>query len=243
MKWFLVLGIVACLLFAGVVWAEEVPNIPEGFTPEEYALLLSVLGMGPDDSTNHVDTNISGGYCIYDKGAWVKLDGYYNFSCNKRAADPVDVTVHASIAQWLTFKLDDTEFWWYVLKPGTYDTTKSQLGKPYGLYLFGTLTSNGNIELKFDGFEDLKSSDLSNLKKIPAQYRYDYCYGSGPWVSGIFVPATNFNQTLNITEPLNGYSFRIYSKITVNSDIPACEYEDCAKIYATLKEQKTWVCS
>uniref|UniRef100_A0A7V4TJA4 Uncharacterized protein n=1 Tax=Candidatus Caldatribacterium saccharofermentans TaxID=1454753 RepID=A0A7V4TJA4_9BACT len=226
MKWFVILGAVVCLLFVGAVaWAEE--EIPNELTPEEQAELARILGMGPDDSTNTVNVDIPGAQCIYPKGAWAVITKPYFFSCN---LDPcAEVQVKASVAQWVTLSLSATEIKWYVLKPGCYDTK----------WLFGCLTSNGDVDLVFSGFEDLKKTDED--KTIPTYYKYWHWQWGGPWPQ--WVRASNFNGTRSITEPIFGYVFRIYNKIEVSHLTPACEYEDPngATICVTLKEQKTWV--
>lgn len=225
MKWFVVLGIAVCLLVGGMVWAEE--EIPNELTPEEQAKLTELLSLTPDDSTNTVNVNIPGAQCIYPKGAWAEITTPYHFYCN---LDPcVTVKVSASIAQWVTLDLSATELKWYVLKPGCYDTK----------WLSGYLISNGDVDLVFSGFEDLKSTTDPN-KIIPTYYKF--WYFGGPW-NPQWVRAGNFNGTVPISEPIYGRVFRIYNKIEVSMFTPACEYKDPgdATICATLKEQKTWV--
>lgn len=227
MKWFIILGIAACLLVGGMVWAEE-EVIPDELTPEEQAELARILGMGPDDSTNTVNVDIPGAQCIYPKGAWAKIGNPYFFSCN---LDPcVSVKVEASIAQWITLSLSATEIKWYVLKPGSYDTK----------WFYGCLTSNGDVDLVFSGFEDLKKTD-DPTKIIPTYYKYWHWQWGGPYPQ--WVRAPQFNGTRSISEPILGYVFRVYNKIDVSHLTPACEYADPngATICATLKEQKTWV--
>lgn len=224
MKWLVILGIAVCLMVVGVALAEE--EIPSGLTSEEQAELNRILGMGPDDSTNSVNVNIPGAQCIYPKGAWAVISKPDFFSCN---LDPCfNLKVEASVAQWVTVSLSATEIKWYVLKPGSYDTK----------WLFGCLTSNGDVELTFAGFEDLKST-TDPTKTIPTYYRY---WPTNSWVWP-WVRASQFNGTKAIPEPICGTVFRIYNKIVVSHLTPACEYEDPngATLCVTLKEQKTWV--
>lgn len=227
MKWLLILGIAVCLVIAGVVWAEE--EIPNELTPEEQAELTRILGMGPEDSTNTVNVNIPGAnpQCIYPKGAWAVISNPQFFSCN---LDPrFDLKVEASVAQWVTLSLSATEIKWYVLKPGCYDTK----------WLYGCLTSNGDVELTFSGFEDLQST-TDPSKTIPAYYKYWQFGGPYPlW----WVRASQFNGTREIREPIWGTVFRIYNKIEVSHFTSACEYADPngATLCVTLKEQKAWV--
>lgn len=223
MKWFIVLGITVCLLFVGLAWAEE----ENGLTSEEEAELTRILGMGPNDSTNTVSVNIPGAQCIYPKGAWAVISKPNFFSCN---LDPCfNLKVEASVAQWVTLFLSATEIKWYILKPDSYDTK----------WFFGCLASNGDVELVFSGFEDLKST-TDPSKVIPTYYKYWRLWGDSDlsWVR-----ASDFNGVRQIPEPILGTVFRIYNKVDVSHLTPACEYEDPngATLCVTLKEQKPWV--
>ncbi|NSW77235.1 MAG: hypothetical protein HPY68_10790 [Candidatus Atribacteria bacterium] len=244
MKWFLVLGIVACLLFAGVVWAEEdedpvAPNIseiiPEGLTDAEKAIVENALNqVGPEYSTNHMAPSIPSAQCIEENGAWAEVTGGGAWSCNQ---DPcVSIYVKASVAQWFKLCLSGTTIQWYVLKPGVYEL-------PRGMKIFGVLLSNGDVTLSFNGFENLRKKNDSGYTndKIATRYKYEELFYNSGWL----MPSqlNQFTRPVNMWFAPLVHCFWLANKIETSWFTPACEYEDPngATICVTLDEQKGWL--
>ena len=153
-------------------------------------------------------------------------------SCNK-AEWIVPVEIHASIATWINFKLDWTQFHWFIRKPGIYA----------GDCIDACISANGDVVITYDGFEDLQP-EIAGNNPIPVWYAIEdgtyYPIRDNNWVSAADL---NFIESLlPDTEDLhNGICWKLWNKIEVITCNSSCNYSDYANITLTLQNQKPWI--
>ncbi|MCR4426039.1 MAG: hypothetical protein NUW23_07620 [Firmicutes bacterium] len=154
-------------------------------------------------------------------------------SCNKQTWT-VDVTTHASVAQWIEWSLSGTRWDWRVMKPGTYATD----------CITATLKSNGAVAINYDGFADLAYQGTGGVEQT-----IDTWYAFGPTIpaptSSSWVRAADLNNDDDLVPDSAalhaGLSWKLWNKIQVVECNSACEYEDTATITLVLQTMKPWV--
>lgn len=152
-------------------------------------------------------------------------------SCNKTRWE-VQVTVHASVAQWVDWSISGTRYDWKIRKPGEYAANS----------LTATLASNGDVGIQFDGFGNLYSADSMN-KEIETWY----AYGDGlpPVEDERWIPASALYELRALVEDSDrlhgGLDWKLWNKIKVVECNSACEYENIATITLVLDNQKIWI--
>jgi hypothetical protein len=167
-------------------------------------------------------------------------------ACNKKYWY-IDVTIHASIAQWVEWSINGTRWDWFVRKPGTYiaDCIEAKVA------------SNGDVIVQYRGFDFLRNGEDDGIHKdsIDIWYAFEGAgVGAGdllnPANAHLWIPAPALNMdddTLfeNNLEFYNlhydGAVFKLWNKIFVDRCNSACEYEDEARIILVLDEQKDWI--
>jgi len=196
----------------------------------------------PDGSVEHESWELMGdawypmgaGNLLANARAWSSLP--VQGSCNKIYWE-VPVKVHASVAQWIEFSLSGSRYDWRVRKPGTYAANS----------LTATLKSNSDVEVDFDGFENLQ---YKGSQEFPGMKQYIdtwYAYGATlPNPHGArWIPAAEINKLDDEVKDCwglhNGYSWKLWNKIKVTNCNSACEYEDDAMITLVLQNQKIWI--
>lgn len=181
-------------------------------------------------------------------GQWSHMgyvEGYPNLQANARAWSrypkvgicnktswPINVTVHASVAQWVDWSISGTRYEWQVRKPGEYAANS----------LTATLKSNGPVTVDFAGFGNLYSADSVN-QEIETWYAYGGTLpGSG---DARWIPANALDGVKALVkdsvELHDGYDWKLWNKIKVVECNSACEYEDNAIITLVLDNQKDWI--
>jgi len=165
-----------------------------------------------------------------DARCWTSFPAAYY--CNKKT-HLIDVTIHASVAQWISWSISGTRWDWKVRKPGTYAAD----------CITGFIQSNQDVFIDYEGFADLQTLGTSINPTIPI------CYGFGPSLAQAeingWVPAAALNNDddmlLDSQDLHDGISWKLWNKIEVVNCNSACEYEDAATITLTLQVIKTWI--
>jgi len=187
--------------------------------------------------------------------AWELLEGYWmpmgtgNVQANARAwsSNPVSgqcnkiywevpVTVHASVAQWIEYTLSGSRYDWRVRKPGTYAANS----------LTATLKSNSDVEIEFEGFENLRYQGSNQFPGVNQEIDTWYAYGEAADPGTVnFIPAEEMNGMdafIQDSADLHaGFSWKLWNKIEVDQCNSACEYQDDATITLVLQNQKIWI--
>jgi len=182
------------------------------------------------------------------KGAWVSIGGFgaearcfsskpKQDKCNQQIWE-IPVKVHASVTQWVEWSLSGTQWTWLVRKPGTYAAN----------CISATLKSNYDVDIKFDGFNDLEVQEPGKSVNpfIPIYYAYGPGgEGGGPPPPDAFIPAEELNGLdclVPDSERLHeGRSWKLWNYIEVLPCNSACEYQDDATITIELKGVKIWI--
>lgn len=158
--------------------------------------------------------------------------------CNKQSWQ-FDVSISASIAQWIDWHITWNEWHWYIRKPGKYG----------GNCIQACIASNGDIKIAFAGFANLMSPDAVN-PEIPVMYAHDMVVGApplNPLLNPLAVWSTpaelnEFGILLPDSENLhNELCWKLYNQIEVVDCNTACEYTNEATITLTLENQKDWI--
>jgi len=152
-------------------------------------------------------------------------------SCNKDTWQ-IPFKDTASVAQWLTWSINGNRLLDLVRKPGTYA----------GIGSFINLFSNSDIVLSFSGFEDLKR--IGSEDYISKYYSITDTSKIHPLDVPQWYSAAEFNSyTLTISFFGTGRTRKIWEKIVVENNDPACEYEDPlgATIIFSLSVVKPWI--
>jgi hypothetical protein len=159
-------------------------------------------------------------------------------SCNKNWR--VDVTIHASIAQWINWSLTGTRWDWFVRKPGYYAAD----------CITATVKSNQNVLVDYHDFGPLIAVDTAKavMDTIPIFYTVgDYATGPPLMSDPRWVPAVGLNNaaewdTIYDSATLHqGLQFKLWNYIHVVECNSACEYQDDAWISLELLCQKPWI--
>ena len=163
------------------------------------------------------------------------------FSCNpkvgicNKTSWPIDVTVHASVAQWVDWSISATRYDWRVRKPGTYAANS----------LTAILKSNSDVEVDFEGFDNLKYQGSDTFLGVDQTIETWYAYGEGGPGGVKWIPAVALNGTGALVKDScalhTGYSWKLWNKIKVTDCNSACEYNNDAKITLVLMNQKCWI--
>ena len=216
-------------LFMTSVGMAQVPV--EGAYEVEMFVLDSITGeyegsvgtTGPNQNARCFASNEAFGNC--NKYKWV-----------------IDVTVHASVAQWIDFTMTGTRWDWFVKKPGWYAAN----------CISAEVASNGDVKIDYDGFGDLEPLGDGKLP-IPIWYSF------GPSIteaSAGWVRSFDLNNNDNLLDESEywytvddrfrnklheGILWKLWNRINVVNCNTACEYHDDATITLTLESQKGWI--
>lgn len=145
---------------------------------------------------------------------------------------PIDVTVHASVAQWVDWSISGTRYDWRVRKPGEYAANS----------LTAFIQSNSDVEVDFEGFEDLQyQGDVAPGAEGKIETWYAYGEGGPGGVKWIPAPAMNRAEVPDSGDLHAGISWKLWNKIKVVECNSACEYQDDAIITLVLKNLKCWI--
>jgi hypothetical protein len=159
-------------------------------------------------------------------------------NCNKVYWD-ILVTIHASIAQWVDFRLDYNQWDWYIRKPGCYA----------GNSIEAWIASNGDILIDYEGFGPLIPDDPEHN---PIDIYYSFGEGILDAEANGWVHASDLNNDDDIiiddpgTDlfpfPLHyGLAWKLWNKICVDVCNSACDYRNFAMITIVLLNQKDWI--
>jgi hypothetical protein len=184
-----------------------------------------------------------------DTGAWVETDlaralrtgVQVDSSCNKLEWR-VDVSIHASVAQWIHWTLNAQGWEWRVMKPGCYAAN----------CIHFWVASNGDVLIDYEGFADLEAVEPNTHNNFIEAY---YSWGDDPvqaemhgWVraqdlnaSDDYLDESYYNDPFGVGDLHDGIDFKLFSKICVVDCNTACEYHDDATITLVLQQQKPWV--
>ena len=159
-----------------------------------------------------------------------------NQSCNKELW-PVDVAVHASVAQWISWSITGTRWDWRVRKPGTYATDCISF----------TVASNNSVGVDYDGFANLVYEGTvvqDTLGEIATYYAWGTTGQGTPPKAG-WVSATELigddDDIPNSAVLHGGQTFKLWNKIVVEPCHSSCEYHDDATITLSLTNMKAWI--
>jgi hypothetical protein len=152
-----------------------------------------------------------------------------------------DVYIYAHIAQWIDFRLDYTEWHWYIRKPGCYA----------GNSIDARIASNGDVYIDFENFGVLMPMGPDDQDHNPIDsifYSYEDQGGgindaeANGWV---WAPDMNLiDVTLYDLAPWDlhyGVGWKLWTKICVDECNSACDYWDVADITLVLQQQKDWI--
>lgn len=168
------------------------------------------------------------------------FDGILIGGCNKKNWD-IDVSVHASVAQWIKWKLSNGGWQIRVRKPGRYTTNCIE----------ARLNSNANVVISFEGFDDLESLEKPG-EFIETWYAWDQKEDGSPldpndprWIKAPNLNNLSFEYDFSGCEQVK----KLWIMILVRDDhyndryrkTRACEYQDDAKIKLTLTVIKNWI--
>jgi len=221
------------------------------------AVALIAWAMAPDtavaqygDENVWMDTLIGGVYTgIWDTEwdgddplALARVIRYGNFidsACNKKTW-VIDVTVEASIAQWVHWTLNRQGWSWRVKKPGCYAANCISFW----------VASNGDIVIDYDQFNNL-TADPPNMheNEIDTWYSWGSSITSAEANGWVMADLLNLDDDTLIEAELytypfdlhDGIDFKLWNKICVDTSNTACEYYDDAEIRLVLEQQKTWL--
>jgi len=167
--------------------------------------------------------------------AWTS-EAILNQSCNKELW-PMNVAVHASVAQWISWSITGTRWDWRVRKPGTYATDCISF----------TVASNNSVGVDYSGFEDLAYEGTvvpDTLGSIATYYAWGTTGQGTPPTTG-WVSATNLNNDDDVIPNSallhEGRTFKLWNQIVVEPCNSSCEYHDDAMITLSLTNMKAWI--
>jgi hypothetical protein len=156
----------------------------------------------------------------------------------------IDVTINASVAQWIQWNLNAQGWDWQIMKPGCYAANC--------IHFF--VASNGDVLIDYEGFNDLESVVPNTHDNWIEAW---YSWGDTPQQADAngWVRADSLNTDDDLldesylndaNDPLvgdlhEGIEFKLFSKVCVENCNTACEYQDLASITLVLMQQKPWV--
>jgi hypothetical protein len=158
--------------------------------------------------------------------------------CNKKYWD-IDVKITVEVAQWVRWTITGTHWKWFVKKPGNYA----------GDCITGTLASNQDVKVGYDGFQDLvyrpDNPKPSVNPIIPIHYAVGDFGTPPPKDSPFWRTAEELNNDDDIvldSQALHeGIQWKLWNYIHVVNCNSACVYEDDAMITLELMCQKDWI--
>jgi hypothetical protein len=141
-----------------------------------------------------------------------------------------DVIIRPKNEYWIEYSLSATKWDWVVRKPGIYASK----------CLTGSITSNVDVLIDFNGFEDLNCPGVPNpnLETYYAVSVLPLTLGQVQWLR-----ASNFNNgnlliTANKDNPTPWY---LWNKISVNGNASAAQYTDAAFITFVMQNVQPWL--
>jgi hypothetical protein len=159
-------------------------------------------------------------------------------NCNKKYWE-INVTIHASIAQWIDFRLDYNQWDWYIRKPGCYA----------GNSIEAWIASNGDILIDYEGFGPLIPEDPEH-NPIDIYYSFGEGFTQADENGWVYATDLNNDDDLIIDVPGSdqypwplhqGMAWKLWNKICVVECNSACDYWNRATITIVLQNQKTWL--
>lgn len=159
--------------------------------------------------------------------------------CNKPVWN-IPVDIHASVAQWIDWRIDGTDWHWYVLKPGKYAAD----------CIAYNIKSNQDVTVSFSNFNHLyyeqadKTTDDDDWIEVyyaEGDYAVPPVYPSPDWIAA---PDLNgYTHTFVNSRKLHydGEGSKLWLYIDVSPSNSACEYSNYGMITLTLDCQKEWV--
>lgn len=168
-----------------------------------------------------------------DAGAWCFALNSDLGICNKQLWT-LNVTNHASVAQWIEWTISAKNWHWFVRKPGTYIAD----------CITATIKSNYDVYVNYENFADLMYQDSGGVKQNIPTY---YCLaGMTPPAQGDFIRAADLNNDDDLivdSQELHDGSitWKLWNMIEVDECNSACEYHNAAIIYISLLGIKSWI--
>lgn len=157
-------------------------------------------------------------------------------SCNKEMWE-IDVSSHASVAQWIDWSISSSGWNFRIRKPGTYAAN----------CLTAIVDSNADVLVSFNGFDDLRKLEDPNAG-LPIETYYGFSLGED--INNVqWVKATELNE-LTARIPYCRNQFKLWIKIiirdsfTATDEYPktrACNYQDDAKVTLQVSVLKNWI--
>ena len=215
---------------------------------KRFLVLLTAVGLvaclaapsfGQATTTFKLDT-LDGSWGVTDEAMAIRTGVIVDSSCNKWEWQ-VNVTINASVAQWIHWNLNAQGWDWRIMKPGCYAANTIHFW----------VASNGDVLIDYEGFDDLEAVVPNTHNNYIETY---YSWGDTPeiatangWVRAIDL---NIDDDLLDESELNGdygpnlhtgVDFKLFNKICVVDCNTACEYFDEATITLVLQQQKEWV--
>jgi hypothetical protein len=190
-------------------------------------LLLVATGAWAAQEVPVFDVNEDGTIGDISELARVWKAGGATYYCN--ANHRIGMLVCASLAQWLDLRLEATEIYWRVLKPGDY--AMDGIGLQF--------RSNGDVLFLYDGFDDMVNDEGDVIPTFWATTTGGAFPAPGDWI-----PAPQLNGVECIVpedQEHDNWSFAIWNRIIPHPCDSACEYCDEGLITVILLEQKPWV--
>ena len=147
-----------------------------------------------------------------------------------KETSPTAVIIRPKNEYWIEYSLSATEWDWNVRRPGIYASK----------CLTGSITSNVDVLIDFNGFEDLNCPGVPNpnLETYYAVSVLPLTLGQVQWLR-----ASNFNNgnlliTANKDNPTPWY---LWNKIFVNGSTSAGKYTDAAFITFVMQNVQPWL--
>jgi len=222
MRKVLLLGLVSILLISmsGLAWANELTlqeevNVWRWTKDEEtgeWSWVLETKGSKSANARAWQQGDVLSGYC--NKETW-----------------KLDVSTHASIAQWIRWQLSAQGWRIYVRKPGKYT----------GDCIVGAIKSNADVNVTFSGFGDLVNDRGEKIETF-------YSFGEEiPEAITNWYPARTLDQQ-TLAVPYCEHNAHLWVMINVREDASdgypktrACEYQDDAQIKISVTVYKPWL--
>ena len=220
----LLLAVVLVCFVPALAWSQASPWPPVGYEVEAFQLLADstweTMGVG----------NIAAKARCFGS---FPLDS----SCNKDWYIPVKS--HASVAQWIAWSMTATRWDWFVRKPGCYAAD----------CISGTIASNQNVLVNYEGFGDLIAEDPDKAIDDTIEVWYAvWALGTPPPVlhnawrrSYLLNDPAEWDTVFDSQALHNGITFKLWNRICVSNCNSACEYQDHAYLSLRLLCQKPWI--
>lgn len=155
-------------------------------------------------------------------------------ACNKQNW-VINITNHASVAQWIDWSIGGTRWDWRIRKPGTYAADCINF----------TIKSNNDVAVNFDGFADLEYLEQGAGVKQTIDTYYSYGGSIEAAQSNGWIRAADLNNADFIfpdgSALHSGLNYKLWNKIVVENCNSSCEYEDTATITLTVRNMKHWI--